>query len=207
MRCSPAPFFLAWGPGPTWIPGRQLLGGDGLGGISRSAPICPLPYSPAPGPCACRLFQPPSFLLAAPPCPPGCCSFPRSLSALIHLSSLGRLSSLPTCYLNRYQSRRSRWKNTALGTAGRKPLAPGLFLPATVEPEQRSREALQGVQVTHSSLAHTACTPTQYRFSRAAGNRNTGMRDRTHPSPILRPMGKQEPPSGWLTLGLAPRKS
>lgn len=52
----------------------------------------------------------------------------------------------PTCllYLNRYSSQRSRWKNTALGTAGREALEGGFLLPATVEGEQRSQRHYHG---------------------------------------------------------------
>lgn len=40
MRCSPAPFFLAWGPGPTWIPSQE---GSSWEGMASGESLAPLP--------------------------------------------------------------------------------------------------------------------------------------------------------------------
>lgn len=97
-----------------------------------------------------------------------CLLFPRS-----HSSLLAPAFSL----FKSIRSQRSRWKNTALGTAGRKALVSGLFLPC----HNRARAGIPGGILPWGCRSPTHPTPTPPLVGWVAGDQAQGRREGPHP--------------------------
>lgn len=160
-RTGSLPYSPWWAPDGSQEGGSLWLLGEGWPGRSLQHPQG---SRFAPHPWLSPFLFPGSLLLCStsfvalcffPACPASLPAHPAFLSSSSFLlcfilplvpQVLSPLDPPPTCllYLNRYQSQRSRWKNTTLGTAGREALAGGFLLPATVEGEQRSQKHYHG---------------------------------------------------------------